>query len=272
MLVEAVVLLAAIVGILLALSAFVFHMITRRSEGNPEKIEEAVDAACDVALEEINKTSQLVMDELNEKYNALLFVYQLMDEKQQGLNSENTGAADSQDNLDSQDNQENRDNRMEGRLSGQVDELAEIFNTSAANADAAGLGVDISIGDELDVSPIAESGAETKDGSSGSEMGTETVISSGVKGSDMSSGASSDLSSSVSSEANSETNSEMRSQAGTTYDSAAESGSDAPKIMAHPKYNEIKEMQSQGLGISEIARQLGMGKGEIDLIIGLSGR
>lgn len=86
MFVEAVVLLAAIIGILLALSTFVFHMITRKDETETdENIEKMVDAAVDVALEEVMRTSQLVLDELNEKYKALLFMYQLMDDKHKEL-------------------------------------------------------------------------------------------------------------------------------------------------------------------------------------------
>jgi hypothetical protein len=86
--VEAVVFLSAIIGVLLALSVFIFHMITRRPEesgDSAEKAERAMDAVVDEALDEINKTAKLVLDELNEKYNALLFVYQLMDDKHKEL-------------------------------------------------------------------------------------------------------------------------------------------------------------------------------------------
>jgi hypothetical protein len=61
-------------------------MITRKDKTETdENIEKMVDAAVDVALEEVMRTSQLVLDELNEKYKALLFMYQLMDDKHKEL-------------------------------------------------------------------------------------------------------------------------------------------------------------------------------------------
>ena len=179
MFVEAVVFLSAIIGILLALSAFIFHMITR-GKGESD-VEGAVDAVTDAALEEINKTSQLVLDELNEKYNALLFVYQLMDDKKRELKIFD-------------DASEN--------------ERVEVANTDLTDTEAAKAvaiedeppELDISIGDELEIVYPPEG------------------------------------------------------------------------LNSHPKYGPIRELLDDGLGISEIARKLNMGQGEIQLIIGLSGR
>ena len=43
-------------------------------------------------------------------------------------------------------------------------------------------------------------------------------------------------------------------------------------VFNHPKYPEIKEMLAQGQSIADIARSLDMGKGEVQLIIGLNSR
>jgi len=81
MLVEVIITLAAIVGVLLAVSALVFHFLTR-GQNMYTDVENVVDAVTDLALEEINKMSQIIFDELNEKYKSLLFIYNLMDDKQ----------------------------------------------------------------------------------------------------------------------------------------------------------------------------------------------
>ena len=250
MFVEAVVFLAAIIGILLALGAFIFHTITHRSETelNSEKIEEMVDTVCDAALEEINKTAQLVMDELSEKYKALLFVYQLMDDKQKNLEGD---AAKEALNIPLSGWQD----EMAGKVSG----LAEIFAGSAtATSDA--MSLDISVGDELDVIPVAENKIEPATQEvSGLEIEpvTETKIGFGK----------------TLTEALSESELEMLfRKPDHAEDPDPSEPIIQPRAIVHPKYEEIKEMQCRGLEVSEIARELGMGKGEINLIIGLGGR
>ena len=196
MFVEAVVFLAAIIGVLLSLSAFIFHMITRKPEDETdEKDEQALaltlDAVTDAALEEINKTAQLVLDELNEKYNALLFVYQLIDDKHKALEA------------------------SDGATTG----------PSMGLELGLGLGLDVSVDDGLELAP-------TK------------IIEENIAGADL--------------------RQEIKPEPEPSIEKRA--------IFAHHKYSVIKEMQDEGLPISEIARRLNMGQGEIQLIIGLSGR
>lgn len=184
MFVEAVVFLSAIIGVLLAFSALFFHVLTRKA--NHDDIESAVDAVTDVALDEINKTSQLVLDELNEKYKALLFVYQLMDDKHKVVGAEKA-VSEGNSSWDS--------------VVGEEDSPQDIAQDSG-NSEKVEL--DISIGDELDIKPMVE----------------ELQVS----------------------------------------------------LSTHPKYGIIKELLDGGIAISEIAKRLNMGQGEVQLIIGLSGR
>ena len=227
MFVEAVVFLSAIIGILLAISSFIFHMITRDQQaGNwKEDIEGAVDAVCDAALEEITKTSKIVLDELDEKYKALLFVYQLMDDKEKGLKDDvapdvfaDNGSFDL-----------GFSHGVEEELDGNI-------------VDDGFSGMDISIGDDIDVIPIEEveevEEAEEVEGVGEVEEleKAEEIIDVDIVGlSDMAT-------------------------------------KKPPRISAHPKYEVIRELLDGGLGVSEIARRLNMGKGEVQLIIGFSGR
>ena len=235
MFVEAVVFLSAIVGVLLALSAFVFHMITRKPEEEPEKVEQAVDDAADAALEEITKTSRLILDELNEKYNALLFVYQLMDDKKKEIDDEDPPVS--------------------------ADAEPELITTE----------LDISIGDELEHFPLEgltdtdyieytndfvynDTDEILNDNNDNIEEHFEEHL---IKDEqiEMKLVVPEDINT-IMAEAIPEIASPVE-----TY-----------KPIVHPRFDEIKELQGKGLTLPEIARQLGMGQGEVDLIIGLSGR
>ena len=161
MFVDAVVFLSAIIGVLLAIVAFVLHLVTRKADNRSSL---AVDQAANAALMEINRTSQLVLDELNTKHQELLFLYQLLDEKKKDID--------------------------------------------AGNAQT------------IVAAPLAP----------------VTLI-------------------------------------------APAKITPAKKIVrkihsrpAHPKYEKIKELQSSGLTVAEIAQQLEMGKGEVKLFINLAGR
>ena len=44
-----------------------------------------IDAAADAALDEINKTARLILDEIQEKYQAMLFLYNLLEEKKKEI-------------------------------------------------------------------------------------------------------------------------------------------------------------------------------------------
>ena len=89
MFVEAIVFLAAIIGVLLAIGAFVFHAVTRKADAQAtsEALEQAVDEAAETALVEITKTCQSALDELNEKYQAMLFLYELLEEKKKDIDA-----------------------------------------------------------------------------------------------------------------------------------------------------------------------------------------
>ena len=214
MFIEAVVFLSAIIGVLLALSAFVFHLITRsKSPLGAQEVEEALDAVTDLALEEINRTSKLVMDELEEKYKALLFVYQLIDDKQKELEA--------------------------GKEESALERAADIL-TNQLNE------LDISIGDDLEVNPVSVEDVEVseKDMDVSEEDIDETLGLADFIGLD---------------------------EAVVPADTKVNESS-LPRIAAHPKFEAIKELQDIGLGIAEIARRLDMGQGEVQLILGLSGR
>lgn len=94
--VEAVVFLSAIMGLLLSVSVFLFHVLTRKSdmEDDIDAVTNAIDKAANEAVLEVNRTSQLALEELNDKLNemnrqhqALLFLYQLMDDKKKDIDS-----------------------------------------------------------------------------------------------------------------------------------------------------------------------------------------
>jgi len=224
--VEAVVFLTAIVGVLLALSSFVFHMITRKPEEEKEAAEQRIDAAIDTALEEITRTSQLVLDELDEKYKALLFVYQLMDDKKKELEGDK-----------------------------------KVEETAADGDEAAFLGsLDISVGDELFAGdswqvPDEDMASFIRGLGDSEEVGeageTETV-------------------------AAAEEAAVAAVEAAPVFEAEPEVEELVPfliprKVMAHPRFGEIKALRDEGMALADIARRLNMGKGEVQLIIGLSG-
>ena len=202
MFVEAVVFLAATIGVLLALNAFIFHMITRqrKDENNPEQL---LDAVADEAMEEINKTSQLILNELNEKYQALLFMYQLMDDKQKEMDEQKVSA-----------------------LLGAAEDsgvLVEISKTAAAMNGEPKAASEFEFVSEPEPEQLAEPAT------------VQQILEQQV------------------------------------YNQQTEK--EPPRILTkHPRYGEIKELQEQGLPVEEIARKLSIGKGEVSLIIGLSGR
>jgi len=46
-----------------------------------------IDVASDSALEEINRTARLALDEINEKYQAMMFLYGLLDTKKKEISA-----------------------------------------------------------------------------------------------------------------------------------------------------------------------------------------
>ena len=203
MFVEAVVFLSAIIGLLMAFSAFIFHLLTRKEEAvDEEEIAIEVDKAAETALEEIVKTSQSALDEMNQKYQELLFLYQLMEEKKQNLEAMPTVAkVDAEQPVSDAQPVSEIEPVSEAQP---VDDSAspiEMFHQIEAAVESAK--VDI-IGDEK---------AEEAD-----EVVEEVVL------------------------------------------------------PHNPKYEKIKELQAEGFSISEIARHLNMGQGEVKLFIDLGGR
>jgi len=223
---EAVVLLAAIIGILLALSAFVFHMITRKDKTETdEDIEKMVDAAVDVALEEVMRTSRLVLDELNEKYKALLFMYQLMDDKHKELEDKTAEAEATSPGRVFPEETSPDVKVIEQFYEPTVEvtlEEAEAFLEDAIPEEEKSSWLDRIINEhELNIANIPE---ESKP-----EMRAPEIV--------------------------------------------REKPKPHPRVLsAHPRYEEIKTLHEIGFSIPEIAKELNMGSGEVQLIIGLSGR
>jgi len=194
--VEAVVFLAAIIGVLLAISAFIFHLITYKPDAESVNIdtERVLDAVADTAMEEIHKTSKLILDELDEKYKALLFVYQLMDDKKKEFEDggENAG--------------------FDISVGAKQDNIIKFPSE-----------LDISVGDDLDYPTLPETPPE--------RTPVDILMADPIPLEEEPAG-----------------------------------------IIAHPRYDEIRDLMEQGYTIAETARKLSMGQGEVKLIIGLSGR
>ncbi|MCL2398233.1 MAG: hypothetical protein FWC91_00640 [Defluviitaleaceae bacterium] len=291
MFVEAVVFLSAIIGCLLALSAFIFHMITRQHQSGSENSEKLLDVVADEALEEINRTSQLVLDELNEKYKALLFMYQLMDDKQKAMDEISPfGLSENPVKKDPFAHLMNEMKSVENRNIGvEYDNLAD-QGTVADNGSV----VDCAI--EADSESVADHNVEAD---SKSMVGNVEVDSKSVVGNmeaDAESMIDHDVEESVIDDhemkadydsmvgrdiaewSNTEQIGDLLDEKDvqemisdgslTQVDDSVKSS----KLPTHPRYNEIRELKNQGLSTAEIAKRLGMGQGEVSLIIGLSGR
>lgn len=90
-LIEAVAWISLVMSMILAITLFVVITLYLRNrkrirEENEENGKKAislaqVDEAADAALQEINKTSRLVLDEIEERYQSMLFLYNLLEEK-----------------------------------------------------------------------------------------------------------------------------------------------------------------------------------------------
>jgi predicted transcriptional regulator len=216
--VEAVVFLSAVVGIILAVGSFLFHAITRKTQIDDldGKVEVIVDRAVDMALEEFNKTSQMVMDELNEKYKALLFVYQLMDDKQKELEGEKS------------------ENSVEGSGDKSAGGPVAKPPTSLDTAISMGFSLDIKVDDDLDVQELLLEPLEPLE----PLESLEPVVDDSMP---------------------------------PVHIASLPEIPDRPAFV-HPRYMEIIELLEQGMSVVDAARHLGVSKGEIQLIIGISGR
>ena len=78
---------ACITVVIIAILFFIFlllrgrQLVHREEETSGHTLRNDIDGAADAALEEINKTARLISDELTEKYQAMLFLYNLLEEK-----------------------------------------------------------------------------------------------------------------------------------------------------------------------------------------------
>jgi DNA-directed RNA polymerase specialized sigma24 family protein len=61
----------------------ILHKRAREKNNNAEAHAQIdrLDTAADTALNELSETGRIILDELNEKYQAMLFLYALLDEK-----------------------------------------------------------------------------------------------------------------------------------------------------------------------------------------------
>lgn len=91
---DAVAWISLIIGIMaITVSIPVFIISLRNKKYAREDLDQIqalltqIDEAADTALNEINKTSKLALDEIDEKYQAMLFLYNLLDEKKKELMS-----------------------------------------------------------------------------------------------------------------------------------------------------------------------------------------
>lgn len=89
---ETIVIVSLIIGfVLVTVFSLTGMLLTRhrdQSNGKSREIAESIakiDQAADAALSEINKTAALVSDEINEKYQSMLFLYNLVDEKKKDV-------------------------------------------------------------------------------------------------------------------------------------------------------------------------------------------
>ena len=212
--IEAVVFLSAIIGLLLAVGVFIFHALTRGkdSANEIEVISDAIDQVANEAVQEVNRTSKLALAEVNDKleemnkqHQSLLFLYQLMDDKQKDISALPDLPNDS------------------AFLEEVAKKIGTFTTVPAANpADMAG-------------NPPE---ADSENGNLANEAASGTFSPS--------------------------YNNTIRDDISSTVK--------VNGVLSHPKYMQVKELLAQGLSDAEIARQLGMGLGEVKLLINLGGR
>ncbi|MCL1844020.1 MAG: hypothetical protein FWF79_09420 [Defluviitaleaceae bacterium] len=197
-----VVLVALIIGFMavtiFALSAM---LVVRKREKNREDSEtiektiEDLDSALNSALAEINKLGALVQNEINDKYKSVLFLYNLVEDKQKEI-------AESAD--------------------GEV--IAEILEQKLKML------------------------AEKAEGSVSSQMVSEKIASENIASENIAS----------------EKTIKTPEPAGFLPE-----GKKPASKFTNPKHKQIWEMREGGQKVSEIAKELGMGQGEVKLILDL---
>jgi uncharacterized membrane-anchored protein YhcB (DUF1043 family) len=93
-LLETIAWISIIIGfvVVIAFSMAAMFLMRRREQNAPKSVDYAeavrrVDAAADAALNELNKTAELVLKDIEEKYQTLLFLYELTEEKLQAAST-----------------------------------------------------------------------------------------------------------------------------------------------------------------------------------------
>jgi uncharacterized membrane-anchored protein YhcB (DUF1043 family) len=94
-LLETIAWISIIIGfvVVIAFSMAAMFLMRRREQNTPKSVDydeavKTVDAAADAALNELNKTAELVLKDIEEKYQTLLFLYELTEEKLQAASSD----------------------------------------------------------------------------------------------------------------------------------------------------------------------------------------
>jgi DNA-binding NarL/FixJ family response regulator len=89
-LLETIAWISIIIGfvVVIAFSMAAMFLMRRREQNAPKSVDYAeavrrVDAVADAALDELNKTADLILKDIEEKYQTLLFLYELTEDKLQ---------------------------------------------------------------------------------------------------------------------------------------------------------------------------------------------
>ena len=203
---ETIILIALIVGFfaitVFALSALL--VVRRREQGRHDSkgaddVVARMDAALDAALIEINKMGTLVKKEVDEKYQSMLFLYNLVEDKKKEIEEIDAPEFDTA--------------MLAQYLENHVSELKLTHEKVEIKQESIGEGVN----------PL------------------DLLLGRDAPGLDV------DL--------DSDANAPGENQKRPTF--------------ANPKHEQIWDMRQQGKNIAEIAKELGMGKGEVKLILDL---
>jgi uncharacterized membrane-anchored protein YhcB (DUF1043 family) len=93
-LLETIAWISIIIGfvVVITFSMAAMFLMRRREQNAPQSVDYAeavkrVDAVADAALDELNKTADLILKDIDEKYQTLLFLYELTEDKLQAVSS-----------------------------------------------------------------------------------------------------------------------------------------------------------------------------------------
>jgi len=178
---------------------------------------EDLDAASDTSLAEINKMGALVLEEIEEKYQALLFLYNLMEDKQKELTSEVWKAPENPEPIDGDVVSDMVAQYIEAHSA----KLRFVENVENENHDTQDHGTQDDTGALEDEEPDS---IEVKDSPEAPAIPSPSLL-----------------------------------------------FSKRPNF-ANPKHEQVWELHEQGQNVPDIAKQLGIGQGEVRLILELVAR